>query len=150
MKTVIHKSWIGSDPRPPRWDKIPTELLPKICFEAPLIIMVKIARTGFSTSNGHNFQTKKRYRISENSRLFEGFHPLFHESVLTSLFHPLSGSFSRKSDKKGVPCVAHCGSVAQNMPLGPPDQEKEKKITATSLLLLVAVTFVNLIFRIFG
>ena len=38
MKTVIHKSWIGSDPRPPRWDKIPTELLPKICFEAPLII----------------------------------------------------------------------------------------------------------------
>ena len=54
----------------------------------------------------------------QNPRLLEGFHQLFHKSVLASLFHPLSGCFSRKSDKKkGVPGAAQCGSVDQNMPL---------------------------------
>ena len=38
----------------------------------------------------------------QNPRLLEGFHQLFHKSVLASLFHPLSGCFSRKSDKKRV------------------------------------------------
>ena len=51
--------------------------------------------------------------------------PLFHESVLMSPFHPLTGSLSQKSDKKKcVSGVAQCGPVAQKMPLGPPEQEK--------------------------
>ena len=41
----------------------------------------------------------------------------------------LLGSFSRKSDnKKVVPGVAQCGSVAQNMPLGLFDTDKKENL----------------------
>ena len=51
-----------------------------------------------------NFQmavSRKRKKLPElrwaqNSRLVEGFHPLFHESGVAPLFHPLSASFSQK------------------------------------------------------
>ena len=86
--------------------------------------MVKIARIGISTSN---FQKISDIRWCQNSRLFEGFHPLSHESVLTSLFRALS---VRKVTKKGVPGAAQCGSMAQNIPLGPLYTEKKENLLA--------------------
>ena len=88
--------------------------------------MVKIARKEISTSNGHNFQTKKDngYPLVPKFSSFRGL------CVLTSLFHPLSRSLSRKSDKKGVPGGAQWGSMAQNMPLEPLYTEKKENLLA--------------------
>ena len=93
--------------------------------------MVKIARTGISTSNGHNFQTKKilNIRWCQNSRLFEGFHPLFHESVVAQLFLPFlayMGPFLVIFLVLGV--GAQGGSLAQNMPLGPLETGEQKNL----------------------
>ena len=44
----------------------------------------------------------KIIRRCQNSRLVEGFHPLFHESGVAPLFHPLSASFSQKNHFFGV------------------------------------------------
>ena len=75
--------------------------------------------------------------------------PLFHESVLMSPFHPLTGSLSQKSDKKV--CI-RCGSV---WPCGPKHApgtslhrlEEKNSITyyvKVKLLLLVEVNFMKL------
>ena len=70
-----------------------------------VIIIVKIARTGISTSNGHNFQTKKDigYPLVPKFSSFRGLSsPLFHESVITSLFHPLSGPFTLQTPTSNI------------------------------------------------
>ena len=40
-------------------------------------------------------------RWSQNSRIVQGFHPLFHESDLAPLFHPLSASFLKETTFSG-------------------------------------------------
>ena len=58
-------------------------------------------------------------RWSQNSRIVQGFHPLFHESDLAPLFHPLSASFLKEPLFRGVPDFRKFQKMGQNMPLGP-------------------------------
>ena len=73
----------------------------------------------------------KIIRRCQNSRFVEGFHPLFHESVVAPLFMPFlayMGPFLVIF--LGVIGVAQCGSMAQNMPLGPIETGEQKYLLA--------------------
>ena len=76
--------------------------------------------------------------------------PLFHESVLMSPFHPLTGSLSQKSDKKSVYQVWLSMALwPKTCPWDLPTQIRRKKFTVTyyvkvKLLLLVEVNFMKL------
>merc|ERR1711888_386120 len=48
-------------------------------------------------------------RWCQNSRIVEGFHPLFHESDLVPLFHPLSASFVKEGTFSGCSRWAKVG-----------------------------------------
>ena len=57
-------------------------------------------------------------RWCQNSRLVQGFHPLFHESDVTPLFHPLSASFLKETTLSGCSTVHNFSQNGQNMPPG--------------------------------
>ena len=90
------------------------------------------------TLNGRNSETKmiKIIRRCQNSRLVEGFHPLFHESVVAPLF-------------VGVRGVTICDYLAQTCPWDHLARRR-KEIYCLIKNDREAVTFVNLIFRNFG
>ena len=66
-----------------------------------------------------NFQmavSRKRNKLpeirwSQYSRIVQGFHPLFHESDLAPLFHPLSASFLKETTLSGC---SRCHNLSQN------------------------------------
>ena len=73
--------------------------------------MITIARTGISTSNGHNFQTKKKYRISAGAKILffsRAFMKVSSHHSFT-LFRALAVG---KVTKKSVPGGSQWGSVA--------------------------------------
>ena len=67
-------------------------------------------------------------RWCQNSRLVQGFHPLFHESDVTPLFHPLSASFLKETTLSGCSTVHNFSQNGQNMPPGTTLHVGEKKI----------------------
>ena len=71
----------------------------------------------------------KIIRRCQNSRLVEGFHSPFDESVVAPLFMPFlayMGTFLVIFLVLGV--GAQGGSLAQNMPLGPLETGEQKKL----------------------
>ena len=110
--------------------------------------MVKIARTGISTSN---VQTKKILDICwcQNSHLFEGFHPLFHESGVAPLFHPLSASFSQKRHFFGVFQVSVTECLLSVYAPGTPWNVGENKFTRRPILLHGVSNLWSLSFSLF-
>ena len=94
----------------------------------------------------HKFQlqtaiSRKRKKVPEirwrqNSRLFEGVHPLFYESGLVSLFHPISASFSQKKNTFSRCSRGYSWALSgQNMP---PERfsMEEKKINRPPIIWL--------------
>ena len=67
-------------------------------------------------------------RWCQNSRLVQGFHPLFHESDVTPLFHPLSASFLKETTLSGCSTVQNFSENGQNMPPGTTFHVGKKKL----------------------
>ena len=95
----------------------------------------------------------KIIRRCQNSRLVEGFHPLFHESVVAPLFVGVCGCFVGVCGCfwvfVGVRGVTICHYLAQTCPWDHLARRK-KKICCLIKNDREAATFVNLIFRNFG
>ena len=68
-------------------------------------------------------------RWCQNSSLVKGFHLLFHESGVASLFHPLSASFGQKNHFFGVFQVCPAVSLWSEYAPGTTFHVGEKKFT---------------------
>ena len=73
-------------------------------------------------------------RWCQNSSLVEGFHLLFHESGVASLFHPLSASFGQKNHFFGVFQVVLGDPLWSEYAPGPVFHVEEKKFTRPPIL----------------
>ena len=97
----------------------------------PLVSVIEIFNlTGHKIYKGNliwtpwNFQmavSRRRNKIfkirwCQNSRIVQAFHPLFHESDVTPLFHPLSASFLKETTLSGCSTVHNFSQNGQNMP----------------------------------
>ena len=86
-------------------------------------------------------------RRCQNSRLVEGFHSLFHESVVAPLFVGVLWVFVGVFGCLWVLEVSLFVTIGSNMPLGPLGKEKKKNLLPHQND-REAVTFVNLTFWI--
>ena len=63
----------------------------------------------FQTAVSRERNELDQIRWRQNARNEQGFHPLFHESDLAQLFHPLSASFLKESTFSGCSRWAKVG-----------------------------------------
>ena len=119
---------------------------PKLSFNRSKVLLLQIflyRHFFFQTAVTSKRKKLPQIRWCQNSRIVEGFHPLFHESDLAPLFHPLSASFVKEGTFSGCSRWAKVGHFGPNMPPGTLSI-MQKRNDSGNLNLSFAVVFCDL------